>query len=42
VVDAVDDPLQDREDCRGFSGDAVLALVIKRAVETVQVQVQKH
>jgi hypothetical protein len=42
VVDAVDNPLKDREDCGGFLGDAVLVLVIKRAVEAVQVQVQKH
>jgi hypothetical protein len=42
VVDAVDDPVKDREDCGGFPCDAILALVIKKAVETVQVQVQKH
>jgi hypothetical protein len=35
VVNAIDDPLQDRIDCGSFLGDTLLALIIKWTVETV-------
>jgi hypothetical protein len=39
LVNPIDDSLQDRKDCGGLLGDPSLALVIERAVKTIQIQV---
>jgi hypothetical protein len=42
LVHAIDDPLQDEEDGRRLQRDTLLALVIERPVEAVEIQVEEH
>jgi len=39
LVNPIDDPLQDRKDCGGLLGDPILALIVERAVKTIEIQV---
>jgi hypothetical protein len=38
-VNPIDDPLQDHKDGGGFLGNAVLTLIIERAVKAIQIQI---
>jgi hypothetical protein len=39
LVNPVNDPLQDHKDCGGLVGNPLLALIVERAVKTIEVQV---
>jgi hypothetical protein len=39
LVNPIDDALQGRKDCGGLLGNPLLALVVERAVKTIEIQV---
>ena len=42
MIHPVDNTLKNRKDCRGFLDNPRLVLVVKRPIETVEIEIQTH